>query len=227
MNRSFALAAAAALGLTLTLALSGCAAENPSVQATAAANAAWDAAGGIPASTTAGTPGAAVTAGTGGSAAATAAATGSSTKAAGTGAAAGVKTAAGVTTAKVNEPALVGDWTLTVVGADKQPQDPKGNPAPAGSAILQIDATAANNSKAAMKSPGGDYKLVDSAGTAMKLAASDPGMGYNEGTGVDAVAPGTESAFSMAYVVPSGATGLTFVFTPSTGSKGTLKVTIP
>ena len=225
MNRSFALSAAAALGLTLTLAVSGCAAENPSVQATAAANAAWDAAGGIPAATTTATPVAGATGGDAGSASSTAVAVAAVAK--GGAAAATAKTAAAVATAKINEPALVGDWTLTVVAADKQPLDPKGNPAPSGSVILQIDATAANNSKAAMKSPGGDYKLVDSTGAAMKLAPSDPGMGYNEGTGVDAVAPGTEAAFTTVYLVPASAKGLTFVFTPTTGSKGTLKVTIP
>jgi len=226
MDRPLAACGIAGLTLALALTTTGCASDNTNLQAQMAASAAWDAASGSPAVASA-----ASATGTAGGAAAstsTAGATAAGAKtAAATAATPGGKTAAAATVIKLGDPGLVGDWTLTVIGADKQPLDPKGNPAPSGSAVLQIDATAANNSKAPMKSPIGDYQLVDSAGTAMKLAPSDPGMGYNEGTGADAVAAGSEAAFSIAYLVPSSAKGLTFVFTPSAGAKATAKVTIP
>ena len=214
MDRPLAVCGIAGLTLALALTTTGCASDNSNLQAQMAASAAWDAASGSPAVASA-----ASATGTAGGAAASTSTAGAT--------AAGAKTAAAATVIKLGDPGLVGDWTLTVIGADKQPLDPKGNPAPSGSAVLQIDATAANNSKAPMKSPIGDYQLVDSAGTAMKLAPSDPGMGYNEGTGADAVAAGSEAAFSIAYLVPSSAKGLTFVFTPSAGAKATAKVTIP
>ena len=225
MDRRMARAVSATLAVALCVPLAGCAAENPRMQSAAAASA-WNAASDSAAAvgTTTQTPAAAAQGAT-----ATAAVTASATSAASTAKAAAPaagKAGAAAVTAGVNDPKVVGDWTITVVAADLQPLDPKGNAAPSGKEILQIDTTAANNSKAPLKSPGGDYQLLDSSGAALKLAASDPGMGYNEGTGADAVAVGTEATFSMAYVVPAGAKGLTYVFTPSTGSKGTLKVKI-
>jgi len=223
MKRRFARSVATTIAISLTLALWGCATETPKTDAASNA-AAWDAAA-AGAQSASGTVEATAVPVTSESAGATSAAAPAAAAAAGAKGTAAAGTQAKV--ASVNSPTLVGSWTITVVGADRQPLDPKGNAASSGQTILQIDTTAANNSTTPLKSPPGDYKLVDSAGTAMKLASSDPGMGYNEGTGADPVAVGTEAMFSMAYVVPSGAKGFTLVFAPSTGAKGVLKVSIP
>ena len=231
MNRPLSALAVGVLAVTLSIATAGCAADNPAMKSLTTAHAAWDAAAASAALAATVTTGEQGSAPSGASAAATSSDSPAAV-AAGKGTAVAAKQAVATTgsqalTAKVNQPALIGDWTLTVVAADKQPLDPKGNAVPAGKAILQIDVTTANNSKTPMKTPASDFQLVDSSGAAMSPAASDPGMGYNEGSGADPVAAGTESMFSMSYIVPASAGNLTFVFNPSSGAKGTLKVAIP